>query len=150
MKIIPYETVINTESQKAGTKPATGGSEFHDILQQVSDTTSQSVTGVASSPPVQEASMVPFESISHISAGQDIDRVEDFLQTLEAFQRNMEDPGSTLRDCYPFVSDMERATSGIMPLLDSLSDGDGLKDILNRAVVTATVESIKFNRGDYL
>ena len=150
MKIIPHETVKTTESQKGATKPATGGSEFRDILKQVSDATSHSVKDAALSLPVHEASMVPFETISHISAGHTIDRVEDFLQIIEAYQRHMEDPGSTLRDCYPLVSGMERATSGIMPLLDSLSDGDGLKDILNRAVVTATVEAIKFNRGDYL
>ncbi|MBW2647151.1 MAG: hypothetical protein JRE23_13445, partial [Deltaproteobacteria bacterium] len=50
----------------------------------------------------------------------------------------------------PLVSGMESEAAKIMPLLDSLPDGDRLKDLLNRAVVTATVEAIKFNRGDYL
>jgi hypothetical protein len=38
----------------------------------------------------------------------------------------------------------------MLPLLDALPEGDGLRDLLNRMLVTATVETIKFNRGDYL
>jgi hypothetical protein len=35
-------------------------------------------------------------------------------------------------------------------VLGSLPEGDGLKDILNQALVTAEVEIIRFRRGDYL
>ncbi len=34
--------------------------------------------------------------------------------------------------------------------LDSISNEDGLKDILNQTLITASLEVIKFNRGDYI
>lgn len=140
----------NAEPQKTGAKSEGGGNKFHDILRQMTSNPSQSAQGAATLPPVQHTPFIPFDTISHISASENIAQVEQFLNIIESYHAHMEDHGSTLKDCYPLVSDMEQATSGILPLLDSLSDGDGLKDILNRAAVTATVEAIKFNRGDYL
>ena len=37
-----------------------------------------------------------------------------------------------------------------VPLFDLDPTGDGLKDILNDALVNSEVEVIKFNRGDYV
>jgi len=45
---------------------------------------------------------------------------------------------------------MEKEKDVLAPLMDSLPQGDELKDILNNALVSATVETIKFNRGDYV
>jgi hypothetical protein len=35
-------------------------------------------------------------------------------------------------------------------VLDSMPNEDGLKDILNQTLITASLEGIKFNRGDYI
>jgi hypothetical protein len=45
---------------------------------------------------------------------------------------------------------MEMENQELIPMMESLPDGDGLKDILNRLLVSSTVEVIKFNRGDYI
>lgn len=101
-------------------------------------------------PPVQNIPTIPFDQILHVDTAQGIERVEQFLNLIEEYHRKLGDTNSTLKEFHPLVSGMEREAAKITPLLDSLPEGDGLKDILNRAVVTATVEAIKFNRGDYL
>jgi len=45
---------------------------------------------------------------------------------------------------------MESEKETLTPVLNSLPPGDGLKDILNDALVNSEVEVIKFNRGDYV
>jgi len=45
---------------------------------------------------------------------------------------------------------METEQEALAPVLNSLPPGDGLKDILNDALVTSSLEVIKFNRGDYV
>jgi len=35
-------------------------------------------------------------------------------------------------------------------VLDSMPNEDRLKDILNQTLITASLEVIKFNRGDYI
>jgi len=101
-------------------------------------------------PPVQNIPTIQFDQILNIGTAQGIERVEQFLNLLEEYHRKLGDTNSTLKEFYPLVSSMEGEAAKIKPLLDSLPAGDELKDILNRAVVTATVEAIKFNRGDYL
>ncbi len=101
-------------------------------------------------PPVQNIPSMSLDQIQNGDTTQSIQRIEGFLDLLEAYQNKLGDVDSTLKDFSPLVSSMASETEKIMPLLDSLADGDELKDILNRAVVTATVETIKFNRGDYL
>jgi len=101
-------------------------------------------------PPVQNIPTIQFDQVANIDAVQGVERVEQFLNLLEAYQGKLGDTNSTLKEFSPLVSGMESEAAKIMPLLDSLPDGDRLKDLLNRAVVTATVEAIKFNRGDYL
>jgi hypothetical protein len=151
MKIIPYEILKNMEHQKTGTNKQTTGDMFHEILQKTIDKSSNPEENTMTSPPVQNISNIQFNSIVNSnSRSQNIEQVEDFLNILDNYQKKLGDPASTLKDIYPLVTAMESETDKIMPFLNSLSDDDGLKDVLNRAVITATVESIKFNRGDYL
>jgi hypothetical protein len=62
----------------------------------------------------------------------------------------MEDSRTSLKETATTVSQMEQQTKELLPVLESLPEGDGIKDLLNRLLVTSTVETIKFNRGDYL
>jgi hypothetical protein len=150
MKILPHNISENTEQQKTGTARRTTGNEFRDILQETVTTASKPEERTMTLPPVQNIPSMSFDQIQNGDTTRSIQRIEGFLDLLEAYQNKLGDVDSTLKDFSPLVSSMASETEKIMPLLDSLADGDGLKDILNRAVVTATVETIKFNRGDYL
>jgi hypothetical protein len=101
-------------------------------------------------PPVQNISSIRFDPIFDIDRMQNIERVEKFLDVLEDYQKNLENPAVNLKEMSPVVTCMKNETEKMLPLLNSLPDTDGMKDILNRALVTSTVEAIKFNRGDYL
>jgi hypothetical protein len=45
---------------------------------------------------------------------------------------------------------MEAGNEILTSAVNSLSDGDELKNILNQVIITSSVEIIKFNRGDYV
>lgn len=150
MKIIPFEILKNTEHQKTGRDKQTTEDIFHDILQETINKSSNPEERTMMSPPVHNISNIQFNSIPTINKAQNIEQVERFLNVLDNYNNKLGDPDSTLKDIYPLVTTMESETDKILPFLDSLSDEDELKDVLNRAVITATVEVIKFNRGDYL
>ena len=78
------------------------------------------------------------------------ERTESFLDILEEYQNKLLDPQATLRDIHPLIQRMETEQEALAPVLNSLPPGDGLKDILNDALVTSSLEVIKFNRGDYV
>ena len=76
--------------------------------------------------------------------------VEGFLNLLDNYQRQLADPRVSLKGLDPAVKAMEHGRDTLTPLLDTLPEGDRLKDVLNRALVTAELEIIRFRRGDYL
>jgi len=68
----------------------------------------------------------------------------------ENYQKQMEDPRISLKETSTIVSQLEQQTQELLPVLETLPEGNGITDLLNRLLVTSTVETIKFNRGDYL
>jgi hypothetical protein len=77
-------------------------------------------------------------------------QVEGFLNILDDYRRKLADPGFSLRAIDPVVREMEAGRAGLTQVEAALPDGDGLKEICNRALVTAAVEIVKFRRGDYI
>ena len=101
----------------------------------------------------QMISSIPNIQLNPLFAVQDIPiagRTESFLDILEEYQNKLLDPHATLRDIHPLIQRMETEQEALAPVLNSLPPGDGLKDILNDALVTSSLEVIKFNRGDYV
>ena len=78
-----------------------------------------------------------------VRAGRTLDILDDYVAALG-------DGTKTLKDMAPLVSAMEQEVQGLARTMDRLDASDGLKGVLSDVAVTAMVESIKFNRGDYL
>ena len=79
-----------------------------------------------------------------------VNRVDALLNTLDAYQRKLSDRQYSLKDIYPLVQEIETEKESLMPDLGSLSEKDGLKDILDQTLIAASLEVVKFNRGDYI
>ncbi len=79
-----------------------------------------------------------------------VDRVEKFLDILDEYRHKLANPQVTLKDIYSSINEMDAEKERLTPVLNSLPDGDVLKDILNQALITSSLEIIRFNRGDYL
>jgi hypothetical protein len=77
-------------------------------------------------------------------------QVEGFLDLLDRFRRSLADPSLSLRGMEPVVREMESGRDQLQRIQAMLPEGDGLKEICNRAAVAATVEIVRFRRGDYL
>lgn len=150
MEITPNEISRIANDQKTNKVAKTTGNKFEDILQQTINKSSSSEDQTMTLPPVQNISNIRFDLISNIDRTQNIERVEKFLDVLENYQKKLEDPSVNLKEMYPLVTQMQSETENMLPLLNSLPDEDGMKDILNRSLVTSTVEVIKFNKGDYI
>jgi hypothetical protein len=56
----------------------------------------------------------------------------------------------TLRSIEPVIKMIDKEKEQLSSVLDSLTEEDGLKDIVNRTLITASLEVMKYNRGDYI
>lgn len=77
-------------------------------------------------------------------------RLEDFLNLLDGYRQKLADPRISLKGLDPLVREMQTQVEQLAPLGDSLPQGNGLKDVIQRTLVAASVEILRFRRGDYL
>ena len=127
------------------------GPTFSDILKETVDASSNEnrtrTASVAPTGPVSPPAMTPpAEGID----SRTIDRIERFIDVIDDYRCKLGDPHCSLKQIQPAVEQMTAEKENLQLLLDKLPDGDPLKDVLNRAVVTASTEVWKFNRGDYI
>jgi hypothetical protein len=125
-------------------------SEFNDIFQKELADSSKTEKCAEVLPPFQGTPVTMLDRVSDVDSAEGIKRIERFLDLLEGYGEKLKDMGSTLKELHSVVSDMEDEAAEITSFLGSMPQGDELGDIMNRAAVAATVEAIKFNRGDYI
>jgi hypothetical protein len=129
-------------------KSRTGG--FDEFLEKAMTVQSGQMAPTSALPPLQSLSGLGLAMPFGVDRVQTVKNIDHFLNIMESYQRKMADPKASLKDAYPLVQQMEKKTTELIPTLESLPEGDKLKDILNQTLITSTVEIIKFNRGDYL
>lgn len=123
---------------------------FQDILNEKMGNSPANTIPSTTLPPLSNLSSIRFDTATQPGKKQILARMDRFLTLLENYQKQMEDPRISLKETGTIVSQMEQQAQELLPILESLPEGNGVKDLLNRLLVTSTVETIKFNRGDYL
>ena len=152
MKIDPTQELLkiqHTDKTSASQKP--DKDEFSAMLKEAIESDSSSAVENRKGPEmISSVAQLQFSTQFAVQSNPMVEQTEQFLDLLEQYQSKLMDPQASLRDIHPLIERMEKEKDALAPLLDSLPDGDGLKDVLNSALITSTVEMIKYNRGDYV
>jgi hypothetical protein len=122
--------------------PAQAG--FGEVLKQTIEQTP--AAGMASAPPTS----VQFRPLETVQGSSEAVRLERYLDFLDSYRQELSDPAVSLKRLESSVRQLEEGRQALSPLIGALPEGDGLKDIMNRTLVTASLEIIRFRRGDYL
>jgi len=136
------EQVKKTPKQKDVTK-------FDEILQRSIKSAKTQVQKGTDAEAVAGVQGVQITSIAEEQQGPILEHVEQLLDTLEAYQQSLVSTSIPSEELKPLVNRMEDHNKALAAVLVTLPDGDSLKDILNRVLITSVVEVEKFKRGDY-
>ena len=79
-----------------------------------------------------------------------LDRVEELIGLLDQYRHKLANPKVTLKNIDPLVKKIDQETQKLAPLLESLPESEALNNIVNQALVTASLEVTRFYRGDYI
>ena len=80
-----------------------------------------------------------------------VGQTEKLLALLESYAAGLENPGATLKELSSMVTEMKDEAMQLMASTGTNSTGENdLNGIAAKAALTANVEYIKFNRGDYI
>lgn len=80
-----------------------------------------------------------------------VGQADKLLGLLESYATGLENPKTSLKELASIVALMKNEARQLMASADKhAAEGDALNGIASKAALTASVEYIKFNRGDYL
>lgn len=144
---IQENTAVQT-GQRSSAKPAAG---FQDSLETAlaQKSAGKAESGQAAS--LGEPQAAHFNPAVSSTAGDDIAcQTDSLLDLLESYSKGLEAPGATLKDLAPLADRLRDGAQQLMASADNDAAAGELKDIANQAALTANVEYIKFQRGDYV
>ena len=124
--------------------------DFKNILKDSLENSTKVPIEVQPTPLLDPVSAIRFNPISVEDKINTVGRLEHLLNLLENYRQQLENPNVTLRTLEPIMNSIAREKDELSSKLDSMPNEDGLKDILNQTLITASLEVIKFNRGDYI
>jgi len=85
------------------------------------------------------------------SAGlQTKQQLERTLDQMDLYALALGDESRTLKDLAPLAENLGQAADRLSRLSQGLKESDPLKGLAGEAAVLATVEAMKFKRGDYI
>jgi hypothetical protein len=77
-------------------------------------------------------------------------QLERTLDRMDRYAVALGDETRTLKDVAPLADDLGQEADRLSRLSHTLKESDPLKGLSNEAAVLATVEAMKFKRGDYV
>jgi len=128
--------------------PKNTGSEFSTILEESLKNGSNENTAVSQGSKIEGISKTQFDILSK-AENPAIGQVENYLNILDEYQEKLGNPDVPLKELSPLLDQMNAENGQLSSALDSLSDEDELKGIVNETLILSSLETIKFNRGDY-
>ena len=134
---------------KTASRPAVGG-KFDDILKETIENKKPEVAGSRPTAFVKPLSGIGSTETYGLSRQVAVERVEDLIDLLDRYRQMLSDPSNSLKKIDPIIQEIDQQKEKLAPVLDELPDGEKLKDIVNETLVTASLETTKFYRGDYI
>lgn len=135
---------VNSKNEK------TQGSDFKAVLQNEVEKSPSVISQNQKMPSISSISPIQLNMLSPTQNNSIIERIENLLNILDKYQKKLKDPDISLKEIDPIIKQMEKEKENLTPVLDSIKEDDGLKNVLNQLLVTSSLETIKFNRGDYV
>ena len=137
-----------TDKAKANEK--TSDAEFKDILKASVKRSQQSSASIQTPPQAHPIAAVRFTPAEPMARQTTFDRIDNLLNLLDQYKDQLADPNVTLRRIEPLLNTIAKEKEQLSGVLEQLPNDDSLKDIVQRTLITASLEVMKFNRGDYI
>jgi hypothetical protein len=144
------EVISNISPDKRRPDGQAANADFKNILKESVAKSAPQATQPQSTSLLNALSAIRFNAESPHDKASAIRRVDSFIGLLDDYRRQLADPAVSLRSIEPVIKTIVKEKEQLSTLMDSLPDGDGLKDIVNRTLITASLEVIKYTRGDYI
>lgn len=148
--IDPDKPILNiTEVKKAESRSPTQAGEFAAIFRQTVDSTEIKGAKTESTHLISEIRPAQFATEPLPPQNMVVDRVQQLIDTMEAYQHKLIENGATLKDVQPLVQKMTSQSESLSATSSVVEGQESLKTIINQSLTLASMEIAKFNSGYY-
>lgn len=126
------------------------GASFRDVFSKVAGKADQAPASAGLNNAVPLSSIDALAALGTDTRLQGVARAEELIALLDQYRIVLTDPKKTLKDAGLLLNSADEKVRQLDPVIQGLPSGDPLKRLLNETGVIIAVETIKFNRGDYL
>ena len=151
MKITNDDQHIHSFPADKAAKPSTAPqTDFNSVLKETIETSSTAEKSIRSPAGVETVMPAQIQNVPAPDKLNTLDRIENMLDLLDTYRAKLADPHATLKEIDPLVRSLETAKEQLQPVLESIAEGDQLKQILNQTLVTTSLEVFKYYQGHYI
>ncbi len=150
MKINPVDKMQPLKDPLTTQNPSANRKEEVDFATVLKESTDKALANKLPSTPVARGIQPPmpgfgFKKISGLEK-----TAHHLLDTLEAYQRVLADPGANLRQVQPIMDQMKAQVDAVSPLVRELPHGHAIKEVMEATLMHYNSEIVRFNRGEYI
>ena len=152
IKPVDHLNQILNPAKTPAARPA-DGPDFAQILaeQQAAASAAKTPAGSAAAVLMENQALSGLIKTGLESAGlQTKQQLERTLDQMDLYALALGDESRTLKDLAPLAENLGQAADRLSRLSQGLKESDPLKGLAGEAAVLATVEAMKFKRGDYI
>jgi hypothetical protein len=157
MKINPFDHLTPAQTKAPGARPAEDGPDFARFLAEQEAAQAAKGPAGAHTAGSAPAALLENQAVSGLmlqgleSVNQQTRRqLAKTLDQMDSYAQALGDEARTLKEIAPLAENLGQAADRLSRLSVKLNEGDPLKGLTTEAAVLATVEAMKFKRGDYV
>ena len=141
MKISENNGIIKSSyPDKSQRSEQTSNTDFKDILKESVEKSTRHPTEIKSPSLINALSAVRFNPELPQDKVSAIKRVDNLIDLLDDYRKQLADHAITLRSIEPVMKRIIKEKDQLSSLLNSMPNEDGLKDIVNHTLITASLE----------
>lgn len=151
MKIYGNDEILKKcYPQNAQKNEKTPHADFKNILKESVENSTQKPSKIQPSALMDPVSAIRSNPLSTQDKSITVERIDRLLNLLENYRRQLRNRQVTLRTLEPVMNTIAKEKDQLSRVLDSIPNEDRLKEILNQTLITASLEVVRYNRGDYI
>lgn len=143
----PIAPILDQKQRDAQVK--TNKNQFQDVFQQAMDSVKTDHQKVESPPFVSDIRPVQFETAAEPSANLIADRVGQLIDTMETYQRQLSDAGTTLREMESTMEKIAQQSESLSAISKGMEMEDDLRAIVNQSLALSSKEVARYKSGHY-
>ena len=149
MKIIPNPPLHPPSNNKSPSVQEQSHTNFQKVFDKALASSSETGKASASTTVATSLAGINLQTVDAFHPHSNTQIMDRFIDVLESYQQNLDNPRTSLRDLEPTLRRLEKEHARLSRLVESSNIDNDLLSIMNQGLVISATEISRFHSGAY-